>query len=810
MKTTNLLFLTLLTYLLGVSNLAAKDISRISGKITDQNEQAVPYANVALIDLADGHLVDGAVSDENGAFLIESTKTAKVKLVISSIGFTQFESEVFELSPGLIKDFGSVVIEDEMTGLDEVTVKSSRPEIIIEPDKTTINVEGTVMAEGANALDVIGRSPGIYVDQDGIINLNGRTGATVMINDRLTYMSATDLANFLRAMPAENIKSIEVINNPSARFDAEGSAGVINIKLKKNTVDGMFGNIQAGTLYNGQWLPNAGVSLNVKKGKWSTNANLNYNYYGNYNDLNIYRNFTLPEGVSNFSQASRITTRNKNLFFNGAANYEINENQNIALNVQASDYNDMNDNSSLTDIIVPDMSEVSYLDSKNDATGTGNRIFANLHYDAKLDTLGTKISSDVDFTRMNSDSRSLLTNMQWVGEDISDVMDSRILTLNDMYYNIFTAKVDFVKPVGKGNTIEIGVKGSWVKSDNNLDLSKSQEDGPYIPDPSSNRFIYNENVLAAYVSYKGKFSEKLSYQVGLRGEHSDITGNSVTLDQVNNQKYFNLFPSAFLQHKLSDNYQIVYNVNRRITRPNYRLLNPFVYYIDPLTTETGNPNLTPQYSNNFEMNHVVKGIYQFTLGYSETEDAFMQVFVQNEEERTTTTYTDNFDKTRNANFRAIVPVDIKEWWATSNMVQVNYNQYKSQIGDDYLNNSNTSFMVRSQHNFTLPLGFKAEIMGIYLGPQIWGQGRIEGFGWVDAGVTKSIMKDKFTISVNGTDLFRTQVIKADIDFAAIDTSFRQYRSNQGVRVTLKYNFSKGESFKVKSNSGSSEERNRLD
>ncbi|WP_057937242.1 outer membrane beta-barrel family protein [Algoriphagus resistens] len=810
MKTTNLLFLTLLTYLLGVSNLAAKDISRISGKITDQNEQAVPYANVALIDLTDGHLVDGAVSDENGAFLIESTKTAKVKLVVSSIGFAQFESEVFELKPGLIKDFGSVTIEDEMTGLDEVTVKSSRPEIIIEPDKTTINVEGTVMAEGANALDVIGRSPGIYVDQDGIINLNGRTGATVMINDRLTYMSATDLANFLRAMPAENIKSIEVINNPSARFDAEGSAGVINIKLKKNTVDGMFGNIQAGALYNGQWLPNTGVSLNVKKGKWSTNANLNYNYYGNYNDLNIYRNFTLPEGVSNFSQTSRITTRNKNLFFNGAANYEINENQNIALNVQASDYNDMNDNSSLTDIIVPDMSEVSYLDSKNDATGTGNRIFANLHYDAKLDTLGTKISSDVDFTRMNSDSKSLLTNMQWVGENISDVMDSKILTLNDMYYNIFTAKVDFVKPVGKGNTIETGVKGSWVKSDNNLDLSKSQEDGPFIPDPSSNQFIYNENVLAAYVSYKGKFSEKLSYQVGLRGEHSDITGNSVTLNQVNNQKYFNLFPSAFLQHKLSDNYQIVYNVNRRITRPNYRLLNPFVYYIDPLTTETGNPNLTPQYSNNFEMNHVVKGVYQFTLGYSETEDAFMQVFVQNEEERTTTTYTDNFDKTRNANFRAIIPVDIKEWWATSNMVQVNYNQYKSQIGDDYLNNSNTSFMVRSQHNFTLPLGFKAEIMGIYLGPQIWGQGRIEGFGWVDAGVTKSIMKDKFTISVNGTDLFRTQVIKADIDFAAIDTSFRQYRSNQGVRFTLKYTFSKGESFKVKSNSGSSEERNRLD
>ncbi|MEP2349393.1 MAG: TonB-dependent receptor [Algoriphagus sp.] len=810
MKTTNFLFLTFLIYLLGVSTLAAKESSQITGKITDQSQNPIPYANVALIDVGTGYLLDGSVSDENGQFLIQSSKTGTVKLVVSSIGFSQFESETFELKPGLKKDFGTVTIQDEMTGLDEVTVRSARPEITIEADKTVVNVEGTVMAEGSNALDVIGRSPGVYVDQDGIINLNGRTGVTVMINDRLTYMSAFDLANFLRSMPADNIKSIEVINNPSARFDAEGSAGVINIKLKKNTVDGVFGNIQAGALYNGQWLPNTGVSLNVKKGMWRTNANLNYNHYGNFNDLEINRNFSLPEGISNFMQESRITTRNKNLFFNGAANYEINENQNIALNVQASGSDDSDDNVSLTNIITPGVTDVSYIDSKNDASGNGSRIFANLHYDAKLDTMGTKISSDVDFTRMNTDSESLLTNQEWTGQMPTDVMNSQILTLNDMYYDIFTAKVDFVKPLKNGSIFETGVKGSWVKSDNNLDLSKSLEEGPFVPDSSSNRFIYNENVMAAYATYKGKFSDKLSYQVGLRGEHSDITGNSVTLQQVNNQKYFNLFPSAFVQQTINDNYQIVYNVNRRITRPNYRLLNPFVYYIDQLTTETGNPNLKPQYSTNLEMNHVVKGAYQFTLGYSETEDAFMQVFVQNDEDRTTTTYTDNFDKTRNANFRAIIPVDIKEWWATSNMVQVNYNRFKTQIGDDYLDASQTSFMVRSQHNLTLPLGFKVEVMGIYLGPQIWGQGEIAGFGWVDAGVTKSIMKDKITISVNGTDLFRTQVIKADVDFADIDTNFRQYRSNQGVRFTLKYNFSKGESFRVKNNSGSSEERDRLD
>lgn len=809
MKTTNTLFYTLLVYLLGISTIAAQELGKISGQVSDQNGAAVPYANVALIAIPSGDLVDGAVSDENGKFLIESPKSAKVKLVVSSIGFVSFESEPFEMKPGTVKDFASIQITDEMTGLEEVTVQSTRPEIIIEPDKTIVNVEGTVMAEGSNALDVIGRSPGIYVDQEGIINLNGRSGVVVMINDRQTYMSAVDLANFLRAMPADNIKSIEVINNPSARFDAEGSAGVINIRLKKNTVDGMFGNIQLGGQYNGKWAPNTGLAVNLKKGKWTSNVNLNYNHYANVNKLDIYRNFKVPEGVSEFEQHSRISQRYKNLFLNGATNYEINENHNLGFNFQVSDNNSTNQNPSTTEILTPGIADPSYLDSYNDETGGGNRYFTNLHYGGNFDTLGTKLTSDVDFTRMNSNSQSLLSNTTWMGEDFEGGAYGELLTLNEMYYDIFTAKVDFVKPLWKG-TLETGVKGSWVKSDNNLDLSESHESGPFIPTENSNHFIYHEQVLAAYASYKGKISEKLSYQAGLRGEQSTIEGNSVTLDQINKQDYFNFFPSAFLQHQVSENYQIIYNANRRITRPNYRSLNPFVYYIDPLTSEKGNPNLKPQYSNNFEMNNVVKGVYQFTVGYSMTEDAFMQVFIQDEEARTTTTFTGNFDKTENVNFRAIIPVDISEWYSTSNMLQVNYNKFKSQIGDDYLDNSQTSFMVRTQHNMNLPKGFKVELIGMYLGPQMWGQGMIKGFGWVDLGVTKSLMKDKLTLSVNGTDLFRTQVIRATIDFADIDTSFRQYRSNQGVRFTLKYNFSRGESFKVKSSSGSSEERNRLD
>jgi hypothetical protein len=623
-------------------------------------------------------------------------------------------------------------------------------------------------------------------------------------------MSAADLTSFLRSMSADNIKSIEVITSPSARFDAEGAAGVINIQLKKNTVDGVFGNVMLGGQYNGKAAPNSGVTLNVKKGKWTSNGTINYNEYVEINDLEIGRNFALESGTSTFLQESRITERSRTPSFTGAANYELRPNQNLGINVQASSTSSNGINDSGTSISNPGQLNTTSFSSINDSGDQTSRLFTNLHYDAKLDTLGGKISADLDFTVMELASDALLKNSYSNGLIPPTQTTDRVLTLNDMYYTILTSKVDWIKPLKGGKVLEAGLKGSWVESDNSLDLSRGIGDGQLQPDPNSNRFIYQENVLAAYTSLKGDFSPKLSYQAGLRMENSDVTGTSKTLNQVNNQKYTNLFPSVFLQHKISDNYQVVYNVNRRITRPNYRLLNPFVYYIDPLTTEKGNPSLRPQYSTNLEMDHVIKGVYQFTLGYSVTEDAFMQVFEQDEEARSSTLFTANFDKTKNFNFQGVVPLELTKWWNSSNLVQVNYNKFKSLLGKDVLDVSQVSYLLRTQHNFNLPKGFKLELVGIYLSPQIWGQGEIQSLGWVDAGMTKSLMKDKLSLSINGGDLFRTKLIRVAIDFSDIDTQIRQYQNDQNVRITLRYNFSKGESFRVNSNSGSSEERRRLD
>ncbi|MBS9524397.1 outer membrane beta-barrel protein [Litoribacter alkaliphilus] len=809
MKLSYQIFAFVFLFLLGSSHVVAKENSQLTGQVKDSQGEVLPFANVALLEASSVKLVTGAVSDEDGRFSISTSQSGKFILKVSSIGFETFFTEPFEINGGDKIEFGTIQVEEEMSSLGEVEVRAARPEVTIEADKTTINIEGTVMAEGNTALDVVGRSPGVFVDQEGNINLNGRPGVTVMINDRQTYMSAQDLANFLRAMPAENIKSIEVINNPSSRFDAEGAAGVINIKLKKNNLDGVFGNVQAGNQYNGMYAPFGGATINVKKGKWTTNTSFNYSEYNILNELEINRNFPLEDGVSNFFQDTDMTMKRQNYFFNGGADYEISKNHSVGVNIQASENRGGETSESLTEITNPG-APMSFIGSQNDNRSDNQRLFANLHYVGQLDSVGTKLTSDIDYTKMNASSEGILSNRYWTGEDESLFNRDRIQTLNDMEYHILTAKVDFIKPIGeKGNMFETGLKGSWVRSDNDLRLSRSVEEEPFMPDPNSNQFLYKEQVLAGYASYKGGISPKINYQAGLRGEYSDIEGNSLTMGQINTQRYFSLFPSLFVQHKVSDDYQINYNVNRRITRPNYRLLNPFVFYIDPLTTEQGNPHLRPQFSNNFEMNHVIKRAYQVSLSYSETHDVFQQIFMQDEATRTTTTYTANFDKSRNFNFRGIIPVDITPWWNTSNMVQVSHNAWTSMIGDAMLDVSQFSYMGRTQHNIMLPKGFKLELVGMYLGPQLYGQARIDGFGWVDAGISKSVMKDKMSITLNGSDIFRTQIIRADVQFDQMDTQFQQYRSNQSVRLTLRYKFAQGESFRVSNRSGSKEERDRL-
>jgi outer membrane receptor for ferrienterochelin and colicin len=286
---------------------------------------------------------------------------------------------------------GTITLEEEISALSEVTVRAARPEITILEDKTVVNVEGSAMAEGSSALQVIGRSPGVFIDNDNRIQLNGKSGVLIMIDDKQTYMSPEDLAAYLSGMPADNIKSIEVIANPSAKYDAEGAGGVINIRLKKNNLNGTHGTMQIGGGYNG--LPNslANASINHKSGKWRSGLNLNYNNHGNLINLQTQRNFQNPEGNSSLDQEADTKRIQESMFATASLDYDINDNHSVGGSLQLNYQNQSDDVNAFADIIISGQEENDFLKTSNKGEQITDRVYANLHYIGILDTMGTKI-----------------------------------------------------------------------------------------------------------------------------------------------------------------------------------------------------------------------------------------------------------------------------------------------------------------------------------------------------------------------------------------------------------------------------------
>ncbi len=513
----------------------AQQESLLSGTLQTESGEAVAFANVVLIKNSDQSLITGVVSDESGKFALKTTYTGEAILKVSAIGFDTFQSETMKLTSGSQKDFGVLQVKESAELLNEVTVSSTRPEVTIKADRTVVNVEGTVMAEGNNALDVIGRSPGVFVDGDGNIKLNGRAGVIVMIDERPTYMSAADLANFLRAMPADNLKSIEVINNPGSQFDAEGAGGVINIVLKKNTLNGMNGSAFVGGQYNGLYSSNAGASLNIKNNKWTYTTSLNAGQNNVFNDLNITRNFQQSEGVASFNQATRLDENRSNVIANGGLDYQINDQHSVGTNVSWANFDNGVDAISNTTISNPNTTDINRISSLNDNQQDNNRLFANFHYVGKLDTMGARLTSDIDVAKMRVSSNGILANSYWVNEDFANADRDDIRTINDMDYRILTAKVDSSKPLAKGKSFAAGVKGSWINSDNNLDLSRRTPNEPWIADPNSNRFIYTENVLAAYSNYNTNWGKKSAHNSDLeRSTLISLVSLSRSINSIDN------------------------------------------------------------------------------------------------------------------------------------------------------------------------------------------------------------------------------------------------------------------------------------
>ena len=800
---------------------AQNKTGKISGIIQDATGKPLPSISVSLLKASDSSLVKVAVTGKEGQYEFENIADGRYIVSSASVGYDKSHSTAFTLSEsknGVQLDVLQMNVSAK--GLSEVVVSAKRPFIETKIDKTVINVDASPTNAGATALEVLEKSPGIMVSNDGIISLRGKSGVIVMMDGKPTFLSPTDLANLLKNMPASAIDQIEIMTNPSAKYDASGNSGVINIKTKKGRAAGFNGSIMIGatasffetkngTLYVIPKSQNS-ITFNYRKNK--------INFFGNYNP-NVFRGRNMMDITrTKLDQNKNITGYNdvETNFKFGNNNHTLK----LGLDVFADKKNTFGFvisgfvfSGHPTPTTVTTSSDENHQPLSIMTSQTNNKIkFKNLttnfNYRHQFDSAGRELTADFDFIAYDNVSRMTLTTdfSNGAGQPVGNQ-----LVLNGhlpSQINIYSLKSDYVHPFKKGGRLEAGVKSSFVKNDNVVNYTRWADD-KWIEDGRSNHFIYDENINAVYLNANTKI-KKWSFQGGLRLENTVAKGYQVTNDSTFKRNFTNLFPSAFISYELNKDNQLTLSYSRRINRPNYQDLNPFIYFLDSLSYRKGNPFLLPQFTHNIELSHSFKGKLITTLNYNSTNDVISQILKADGDLVYLT--SDNVARFRNIGISITAPVPITKWWTSNTFVNIFNNQYNGVFENQPIDLSYTSFMVNMTNTFTLKQGFTLEMTGFYRARGVNQLNIDEPMYMVSFGGQKTVLKGKGTVRLNLRDPFWLQRYKGRTQYNLIDTKVNNRWDNRQLTASFTYRFGKNGQQNPpprRRNSASQDEQNRV-
>ena len=665
-------------------------------------------------------------------------------MAFSVYGYSQTEKET------------DSVVETSINVLDEIVITKKKVLYTQKSDKMVFNVENSIVSEGGTALDVLSRAPGVVVSQDGELSIRGQQGVGVMINGKLTQLSQKELANYLKSTTSSNIKQIEVITNPSSKYDATGKAGIINIILKKPNSDGLKGTVFANYGRGRKNRTNSGLNLSYNKDKFGVFGNYSYTFRGEEERKEFYQiqytDITRREIATKNHQNSitdePLTSNN----FKIGTTYEVSPKTNLEVYIDAKigRYENIADG---RNTLVNGFNQLlfdasTYNDSKekwNDYTYN----FSGVH---KFNTEGKNMSFDFEYETSKFRSNQFQSAQNIDPSNAEAINDRRGFIPSQL--KVFTGKVDFVNPLKEKQSLEWGFKAS-IKNNDNPSVYEYYDNNDWIIDPNStNHFEYKEQIYAGYANYKYQL-EKLSIQGGIRTEYTAINIAQKTLKEEHKSDYLKWFPSISMKYELNTDHAMHASYSKRINRPSQFDLNPFRFYDDSFNYSQGNPNLIPEITHTAEVGYAWKSNFMASLYFSQTKDVFTEIYVYNPENNTTVTSQINVDKSYNYGLNITNTAEFNKWWSLNTLFNVFENKFMGNILNSTTIDPIATLNLSLQNSFTITDSWKGEINGQYQSKSNLGIYERDAFFDLSIGISKQILASKGNIKLNVTDVFNT-------------------------------------------------------
>ncbi|MBC7554347.1 MAG: TonB-dependent receptor [Taibaiella sp.] len=791
----------------GTQLISAATDGTISGKLVDAKKAPVSYATVTLLR-PDSSVVNGDLSKDDGTFSISPTGKGNFLLRIESIGVATRFLKTSVTADTLTRKMGNIDVIASETTLKTANIVGEKPVVQLTVDKKVFNVEKNITSAGGNASDVLQNVPSVSVDMEGNVSLRGKTGVNILIDGKPATLLGSDVNSALQSMPASSIESVEVISNPSAKYDAAGTTGIINIITKKDGRLGINGNVTLGAGTRDKYNGNAG--LNIKKGKWSAFMNLSFRLNNTFNNVTTDRTDKVADSAGILR--SYHTYEHVPRHFNGSFNsigftYDFNKYNSITVtqnvNVMDFGYSDQSDYyvyNNVSQAGVPAFHQNRY----SAADGGPLSLSSAIDYKHKFKKQDEELSIDGTYavsTIERTNTYKTINDSFGIAQTYFPVYQN---APGGGGNNTFNAWADYTNPLfTKNGKLGLGVKTQlyWFNSSNNPTVDTTGK-AQAVDSTLFTRYDYTQQIHAAYINWSDQL-DKFSYQVGLRAEDAEYGGTYIGRSSAKlKNSFFNFFPSAFISWQLPKQQSVYLNYSRRTNRPNFFQLLPYLDLSNPSTVSTGNPDLIPEFINNIEFsynkldkkgNNIIGSVYyQYTQNLTERitspgKNEFAdRLVVKPQNIASGTTYgaevignlklTKIWDATVNANF-------------FRNQLVIGDNN-QAEFAKYFSNRSGFGWFGKVNTSIKLPANFSLQFNGNFESPKVIAQGNVRESYWLDVAVRKNLLKNKATLVINCADVFKTRQFINDYTLTAFYQTINRVKETRIGNITFTYRFGK--------------------